>query len=194
MTLKVFIFIRNVLPVLARSLLTGQVLYKASLVFESPVSSSRKTGSAVIMTNLALLSSFHQKVKLLLAALAGTPGGSTSPQTVPERFSLLQEISHYPDIFRLVCSHLDLTSILQLEVVCRDLRKVVVSERIFRDLVSAGIRSGQLSGGGWGWRRQRQSLLSSPSPLELSKHFKRKLLEIEKERDGQACVSCSVRT
>ena len=105
------------------------------------------------------------------------PQVPASPQTVPERPSLLQQISHYPDIFRLVCSHLDLTSILQLEVVCRDLRKMVVSERIFRDLVSAGIRSGQLSGGGWGWRRQRQSLLSSPSPLELSKHFKRKLID-----------------
>ena len=91
----------------------------------------------------------------------------------------------------MLCSYLDLASILQLEVVCRDLRKVVVRERIFRHLVSAGIRSGRLRGGGWGWRRQGASLLSSPShspsPLELSKHFKRKLLE--RERDNcQACV------
>ena len=106
-----------------------------------------------------------------------------------ERPSLLQQISHYPDIFRLLCSYLDLASILQLEVVCRDLRKVVVRERIFRHLVSAGIRSGQLRGGGWGWRRQRpESFLSSPSPLELSKHFKRKLLEMERD-NCQSCVS-----
>ena len=103
-----------------------------------------------------------------------------------ERAGLLQEISHYPDIFRLILSYLDLTTILQLELVSRDLRMVLVRERIFRDRVSAGIRTGLLTGGGWGWRRQRQSLLSSPSPLELSKHFKRKLLEIE--RDHQACV------
>ena len=109
-----------------------------------------------------------------------------------ERPNLLQEISHYPDIFRLVCSHLDLASILSLEMVCRDLRNLVVRERIFRNLVSAGVRSGRLSGGGWGWRRQRQSLSPlSPSPLEVSKHFKRKLLERLHQDQGRGCVSCS---
>ena len=72
---------------------------------------------------------------------------------------------------------LDLASLLQLELVSRHLRKAVVRERIFRDRVSVGIRSGRLGGAGWGWSRQRQSLLSSPSPTELSKHFKRKLID-----------------
>ena len=92
------------------------------------------------------------------------------------RASPLLHVCQSSRVLRLIVNHLDLETILQLELVCRHLRQRLVEERVYRDLVSAGIRSGQFVGGGWGWRRQRHSLLSSPTQEESSVYFKRRLV------------------
>ena len=102
------------------------------------------------------------------------PGGSCEEDVrCPD---LLLGICQCPDLWTILVSYLDLDSLLQLELVCRGLRRTLVEERLYRDLVSAGVRSGQMVGGGWGWRRQRHSLLDTPSKEETSAHFKRRLI------------------
>ena len=51
---------------------------KASLVVDSPVSSSNHTATAVIMTNLTILSKYEQKVKLILRSLVAGALGKVS--------------------------------------------------------------------------------------------------------------------
>ena len=73
-----FYFFRKVVSVLVRLLVRCEVLYKASLVVDCgslTVCSCTNTGSAVIMTNLGFLPTFHQKVKSALRCVAtGGPG------------------------------------------------------------------------------------------------------------------------
>ena len=88
----------------------------------------------------------------------------------------LLDVCQYPEVMRLIVKHLNLESVLQLELVCRQVRRLLVSERTYRELVSEGIRSGQLVDGGWGWTRRRPSLLHTPTPEEASAYFKRRLV------------------
>ena len=71
-----------------------------------------------------------------------------------------------------LCDCLDVASIVMLEQSCILLRRMVVENSVYNKKVSAAIREGLWTSGGW-LRKTKED----PTELNISNYFKNKLLD-----------------
>ena len=71
-----------------------------------------------------------------------------------------------------LCDCLDVGSIVMMEQSCILLRRMVVENRVYRRKVSAAIRGGLWTSGGW-----LRKTKDDPTELNISNYFKNKLLD-----------------
>ena len=84
----------------------------------------------------------------------------------------LLDVVKCPVVMEKLCDCLDVASIAVLEQSCILLRRMVVENKVYRRKVSAAIRAGAWTSGGW-LRKTEED----PNELNISNYFRDKLLK-----------------